>query len=60
MKSCWVLFLLTQIVWAAPSLDVVVEWDGTNEFGTRISPGVYFCTLKIGSMVKTAKPYILR
>ena len=43
-----------------PAGTYTVEWNGTNEFGTRISPGVYFCTLKIGNMVKTAKLYILR
>jgi len=32
-----------------------VRWDGTDSDGRRVSPGVYFCTLKVGDGREVAK-----
>jgi len=32
-----------------------VNWDGTNNFGKRVTPGVYFCQLKAGNKSQAKK-----
>ncbi len=41
------------------SKEYKVEWDGRNDFGGLLSPGIYFYTLKIGSNTIINKKMIL-
>jgi flagellar hook assembly protein FlgD len=36
------------------------RWDGTDEFGYRVSPGVYLCRIEIGSYRSTKKMLVVR
>jgi hypothetical protein len=35
-------------------------WDGTDEAGTRVAPGVYYCRLQIGERSLTKRVILLR
>ncbi len=35
-------------------------WDGTDETGTKVSPGVYYCRLQIGDRSLTRRVILLR
>jgi flagellar hook assembly protein FlgD len=36
----------------------IVSWDGTNDQGILVSPGVYYYTLKIGNSFQETKKMI--
>jgi hypothetical protein len=35
-------------------------WDGKDEGGTRVAPGVYYCRLQIGERSLTRRVILLR
>jgi photosystem II stability/assembly factor-like uncharacterized protein len=37
-----------------------VTWDGNNEYGQKVSSGIYFYQLKVGSFFKTLKMILLK
>jgi len=38
----------------------VISWDGTDDSGRRLSPGVYFVRLEADEFKKTEKAILLR
>ncbi|MCP4726438.1 MAG: T9SS type A sorting domain-containing protein, partial [bacterium] len=43
-----------------PSGDHSVIWNGTNEAGTRVGTGIYFCTFKTGSFSSSKRMVLLK
>ena len=37
-----------------------VQWDGRNAMGSSVSSGIYYCVLKAGGYVATAKVVLLK
>ena len=37
-----------------------VLWDGLNEFGSRVSPGVYFLQIKAGNVTRKSRVFLFR
>jgi len=37
-----------------------VLWDGLNEFGTRVPPGVYFLQVKAGDVMRKSRVFLFR
>ena len=37
-----------------------VEWNGTDQFGQRVSPGIYFCRITAGQYVSTNKMIMMK
>ena len=37
-----------------------ISWDGTNENGSSIGAGIYFCQLRAGNYTETIKMILLR
>ena len=35
-------------------------WDGTNDVGRRLSPGVYFCRLRVGSLERVRRVSLVK
>ena len=40
--------------------DYSLGWDGRDEYGTQVAPGVYYCKLQIGSRSSTKRVILLR
>ncbi len=37
-----------------------IEWDGTDQFGHNVSPGIYFCRISAGQYVSTNKMILMK
>ena len=42
------------------SREKAAHWDGRNEYGERVSSGIYFYTIKAGNFIATKKLVVLR